>query len=113
MADRINKQIGKYQITELLGQGAMAEVYKAFHPTLEREVAIKVIHPRLAEDPCSVDRFWREAKVVAALRHPGIVQVYDFEVESDILYMVMEFVPGESLQERLAALHNGGNTSSV
>jgi len=113
MADRINKQIGKYQITELLGQGAMAEVYKAFHPTLEREVAIKVIHPRLAEDPCSVDRFWREAKVVAALRHPGIVQVYDFEVESDILYMVMEFVPGESLQERLAALHNGGERMSL
>ena len=104
MADRINKQIGKYQIAELLGQGAMAEVYKAFHPTLERDVAIKVIHPRLADDPCSVDRFRREAKVVAALRHPNIVQVYDFEVEDDTLYMVMEFVPGKSLQERLAAL---------
>ncbi len=108
MTDHIDKQLGKYHITELLGRGAMAEVYKAFHPTLERDVAIKVIHPRLADDPCSVNRFRREAKVVAALRHPSIVQVYDFEVESDILYMVMEFVPGESLQERLAGLHKDG-----
>ena len=109
MTDKIARQLGKYQITELLGRGAMAEVYKAFHPTLERDVAIKVIHPRLADDPNSAFRFRREAKVVAALRHPSIVQVYDFEVEGDTLYMVMEFVPGESLREQLAGLHDGGD----
>jgi WD40 repeat protein/tRNA A-37 threonylcarbamoyl transferase component Bud32 len=101
-------QFGKYQIRGLLGRGAMAEVYKAFHPTLERDVAIKVIHPHLADDPSFVRRFRREAKVVAALRHPGIVQVHDFEVEDGSFYMVMEFVPGESLQERLATLRKRG-----
>jgi serine/threonine-protein kinase len=84
----------------------MGEVYQAFHPALERKVAIKLIHTRLVSDPEAIDRFRREAKVVAALRHPGIVQVYDFDVEGDAFYMVMEFIPGQSLQQRLAILHN-------
>ncbi len=81
MTDWLNKQLGKYQIKEYLGQGAMAEVYKAYHPNLERDVAIKIIHPNLAQDPSFLDRFHHEARVVAALRHPGIVQVFDFDVE--------------------------------
>jgi WD40 repeat protein/tRNA A-37 threonylcarbamoyl transferase component Bud32 len=101
-------QLGKYQIKEFLGRGAMAQVYKAFHPTLERDVAIKVIHPYLADDPDFVDRFRREAKIIAALRHPGIIQVHDFEIEGNRFYTVMEFVPGESLQEHLAALRKRG-----
>ncbi len=108
MMDQLDKLLGKYQIREFLGRGAMAEVYKAFHPTLERDVAIKVIHPHLADDPSFVDRFRHEAKIVATLRHPGIVQVYDFDIEGDTFYMVMEFVPGESLQERLMAIHRRG-----
>jgi WD40 repeat protein/type II secretory pathway predicted ATPase ExeA len=91
----------------------MAQVYRAFHPTLERDVAIKVIHPRLADDADFVERFRHEAKVIAALRHPGIVQVYDFEIEGDTFYMVMEFVPGESLQEHLAALYECGEQMSL
>ncbi len=86
----------------------MGQIYKAFHPTLERDVAIKVIQVDQASNPTIVDRFRREAKVVAALRHPGIIQIFDFDVENDMLYMVMEFVQGESLAQRLAGAHAQG-----
>ncbi len=86
----------------------MAQVYRAFQPDLERDVAIKVIHSHLVEDPDFVHRFRHEAKVIAALRHPGIVQVYDFIAEGDTFCIIMELVPGESLQERLAAAHERG-----
>ncbi|HSG20107.1 MAG TPA: serine/threonine-protein kinase, partial [Burkholderiaceae bacterium] len=108
MTDLSGKYFGKYEVKSRLGRGGMGEVYRAFHPTLEREVAIKTIHTHLADDPKAVDRFRQEARVVAALRHPGIVQVHDFDVEGDAFYMVMEFVPGESLQQRLALLHDQG-----
>ncbi|MBN1873862.1 MAG: protein kinase [Anaerolineae bacterium] len=106
-------QLGKYQLEGLIGRGAMAEVYKATHPTLERAVALKVIHPRLARDPAFVERFRREARVVAALRHPGIVQIHDFDTEGGVFYMVMEFVPGESLHERLESLRQRGTYLSL
>ncbi len=109
----VNKQLGKYQIKEFLGRGAMAEVYKAFQPTLERDVAIKMIHPHLADDPNFVDRFQREAKIVAALRHPGIVQVHDFDVVDNTFYMVIELVPGESLKEHLITTQAHGQRMSL
>jgi serine/threonine protein kinase len=68
---------------------------------LERDVAIKLIHIYKLNDPLTIDRFQREAKVVAALRHPGIVQVYDFDIEENLFYMVMEYVQGENLAHRL------------
>jgi len=101
----MGKKIGKYIIKEALGRGGMGRIYKAYHPTLERDVAIKLIQLDQVNDPQIVDRFRREARVVAALRHPGIVQIYDFDIEGDIFYMVMEFVPGESLAQRLAGIH--------
>ena len=105
MANWTGKQIGKYEIKELLGRGGMGAVYQAYHPALERDVAIKLIHTHLAGEPDAVERFRREARVVAALRHPGIIQIFDFDVEGDAFYMVMEYVPGESLKERLVSLH--------
>jgi serine/threonine protein kinase len=102
------KQIGKYIVKELLARGGMGEIYKAAHPTLERDVAIKLIHTDKLSDPNIVDRFWREAKVVAGLRHPGIIQLYDFDIEDNAFYMVMEFVPGESLAQRLDLLQIQG-----
>src|SRR5512136_1795288 len=108
MSDWSGKQIGKYQVKERLGQGGMGEVYKALHPTLERDVAIKLIHSHLTSDPEFRERFRREAKIVAGLRHPGVVQVHDFDVEGETFYMIMEFVPGESLEHRLRALHDRG-----
>ena len=108
MSDWSGKQIGKYQVKEPLGHGGMGRVYRAFHPALDRDVAIKLIHPHLTGDRGFVDRFQREAKIIASLRHPSIVQVHDFDVQGDAFYMVMEFIEGESLESRLAALHEHG-----
>jgi predicted Ser/Thr protein kinase len=99
---------GRYKIEELLGQGGMSAVYKANDPNLERMVAVKLIHPHLATNPDFQRRFKEEATAVAMLRHPNIVQVYDFEQDGDITYMVLEYVPGETLQERLKRLNQQG-----
>jgi formylglycine-generating enzyme required for sulfatase activity/tRNA A-37 threonylcarbamoyl transferase component Bud32 len=100
---------GRYRIEEFIAQGGMSTVYKATDPNLRRTVAIKLIHPHLARDPEFVRRFGQEAEVVAKLRHPNIVQVYDFNHEGDLYYMVLEYVLGETLQARLKSLsaHKG------
>lgn len=92
---------GRYRIEELLGQGGMSAVYKATDPNLRRVVAIKLIHTHLSNNPDFVRRFEEEAAAVAQLRHPHIVQVYDFNHDGDVYYIVFEFVPGETLQDRL------------
>ena len=74
---------GRYQITELLGQGGMSAVYKANDPNLRRAVTIKLIHAHLSDDPEFVRRFEGEAAAVAQLRHPHIVQVHDFNHDND------------------------------
>ncbi len=99
---------GRYRIDDILGQGGMSAVYKAYDPNLKRTVAVKMIHAHLADDPKFVVRFTEEAAAVAKLRHPNIVQVYDFNHEADLYYMVQEFVEGETLQERLRQLNKHG-----
>jgi serine/threonine protein kinase len=84
MTSLTGKTLGKYRVIERLGRGGMADVYKAYHPRLDRYVAIKVLHGHLAEGADFLARFEREARAVAALRHPHIVQVYDFDVEGDV-----------------------------
>ena len=101
MATLAGQTLGKYQVIERLGRGGMAEVYKAHHPQLERYAAIKVLHHFLAEGKDFTARFQREAKAIATLRHPNIVQVYDFESQDDLYYMIMEFVDGGTLKDRL------------
>ncbi len=101
MADMTGKTLGKYRIVERLGRGGMAEVYKAYQPGLDRYVAIKLMHGYLAEDPDFVGRFQREAKAIAALHHPHIVQMHDFDIESDVYYMVQEYVEGGTLKTKL------------
>lgn len=96
--------VGKYKLGELVGRGAMAEVYKAYHERLDRYVTIKILHSHLAEGEDFLARFEREARAVAALRHPNIVQIYDSDTENDMYYMVMEFVDGGTLQKRMADL---------
>ncbi|MCC7205955.1 MAG: protein kinase [Anaerolineae bacterium] len=95
------KQLGKYELIDRLGRGGMAEVFKAYQPRLDRFVAVKLLHPFLADDPEFKDRFEREAQNVARLRHPNIVQVYDFDfdAESESYFMVMELVEGETLKD--------------
>jgi serine/threonine protein kinase len=104
--DWIGKTLsGRYQIEELIGQGGMSSVFKANDPNLKRVVAIKIIHEHLSSDPGFVSRFEEEAAAVAHLRHPNIVQVHDFNNEDGVYYMVMEFIPGETLQRHLKRLN--------
>jgi tetratricopeptide (TPR) repeat protein len=93
---------GKYQVIERLGSGGQAEVYLAVEPRLQRRVAIKVLLAHLAHDPEVGARFAQEARLVASLRHPAIVQLFDFDTQGDQFYMVMEYLEGGSLKDRLA-----------
>ena len=97
----IGKELGRYLITEAMGEGGMATVYKAYDKRLDREVAIKVILPGFTHSEEFLKRFDREAKVVAQLTHPNIVSVIDYGTEKDIPYIVMEFVSGGSLKDLL------------
>jgi serine/threonine protein kinase len=99
--DLLGRNLGKYHLVERLGQGGMADVYKAYQPGLARYVALKVIHSHLADDEEFIERFESEAMAVASLRHPNIVQVFDFDREDDLNYMVMEFVAGFTLEAEL------------
>jgi len=108
-----SKWIGKklsnrYLIEDMLGQGGMSAVYKASDPNLKRVVAIKMIHTHLSDNPNFVQRFEEEASSVAQLRHPGIIQVFDFNKDDDVYYMVLEFVPGETFQDHLERLNKEG-----
>lgn len=100
----------RYQIKELIGQGGMSAVYRAFDPHLERSVAIKVIHAHLSTTAEFSGRFREEATAVAQLRHPNIVQVYDFDHDGGDYYMVMEFLEGETLRKRLERLIDAGRS---
>jgi tRNA A-37 threonylcarbamoyl transferase component Bud32 len=99
----IGENIGPYRIVDRLGQGGMATVFKAYHASLDRYVALKVLHPAFLEDPTFLTRFQREARIVAKLDHPSIVPVYDFGEHREHPYLVMRFVEGETLKARLAS----------
>lgn len=98
MGDLTGMTFGRYQILERVGRGGMAEVYKAYQPSLDRHVAIKVLHPFLLEEAGSGERFQREARAVAALRHPHILQVFDFDEQNGTYFMVMEYIGGPNLK---------------
>jgi serine/threonine protein kinase len=93
--------IGKYRVLEALGRGGMAQVYRAYHPQLDRYVAIKVLRSDLVEEKEFLARFQRDARAIASLRHHNIVQVFDFDVQDEIYYMVMELLEGDTLRARL------------
>ncbi|MBT3321458.1 MAG: serine/threonine protein kinase [Anaerolineae bacterium] len=103
----------RYEIEDLLGAGGMSSVFRANDPNLRRAVAIKLIHPHLSSDPQFVSRFEEEAVSVAQLRHPNIIQVHDFAHDGDTYYMVLEFVPGETLEERMKRLNDSGRQFST
>ncbi|MDM8527706.1 serine/threonine protein kinase [Anaerolineales bacterium HSG24] len=92
MQKLIGSKLGPYEIREKVGQGGMAQVFKAYHPDLDRFVAVKVLSPSLAEHPDFSERFQREAHSVAKLNHPNILQVYDAGIENNYNYIVMRYV---------------------
>src|SRR4030042_2297887 len=97
----VGENVGPYRILEQLGQGGMATVYKAYHASLDRYVAIKVLHAAFREDPSFTARFTREARGVAKLEHPHIVPLYDFSEFEGQPSLVMKFIEGETLKARL------------
>ncbi|MFN2269760.1 MAG: protein kinase domain-containing protein, partial [Anaerolineae bacterium] len=101
MAFANGENVGAYRIVEKLGQGGMATVYKAYHPALDRYVAIKVMHPAFLEDPNFLARFQREARIVAKLDHPHIIPIYDFAEHNGNPYLVIRFIEGETLKARI------------
>src|SRR5688572_12043853 len=105
MPQWIGKTIGKVRIEKLLARGGMAEVYLGVHVTLARPMAIKVLHSYIEEEPVLIERFQREATVVAGLRHPNIVQIYDFDTIDGHPYIVMEYLKGPNLATYLRNLH--------
>lgn len=95
------RMLGRYELEALLGQGGMAEVYRARDTSLARTVAVKVIHATHAGDPQFLGRFLTEARLVARLEHPGILPVYDFGEEGGVPFLVMQYLEGGTLRERL------------
>jgi serine/threonine-protein kinase len=93
--------VGRYIILDRIGSGSMGRVYKAHHVMMDRLVALKIISPEIASNERVVARFQREMKLVGRLDHPNVVRAYDADQIQKVLYIVMEYVPGYSLGERL------------
>lgn len=108
MPEWVGKTVGKVLIEKHLAQGGMAEVYLGTHLTLDRPVAIKVMHNFIEADEDQKARFQREARVVASLRHPNIVQIYDFDTADGHPYIVMEYLKGPTLATYLRNSHERG-----
>jgi serine/threonine-protein kinase len=92
---------GRYKLLEKVGGGGMADVYRAHDQLLDRAVAVKILHPQFANDDEFIIRFKREAQGAAKVSHPNIVNVYDVGCENNTHYIVMEFVRGETLKEKI------------
>jgi len=101
MEDWIGRTLSKVEIQKRLGRGSMAEVYLGHHTTLDRPVAVKILHGHLSEEQMPLDRFRAEAQAVAAMRHPNIVQVFDFDIADGRPYIVMELLEGPSFEDYL------------
>jgi len=97
----IGARLGGYEIQAQIGTGGMASVYRGFDSNLQRAVAIKVLSPMTATLPEFTNRFRQEARLIASLRHPNIVHVYDFGEQDGLTYMVQELLPGPTLEHRL------------
>ena len=102
-------RIGPYQVVRKLGEGGMGAVYEAVQDPIGRRVAIKILHPKYAQDPSICARFFNEARAVNLIDHAGVVQISDYgQLPDGTAYLVMEFLQGESLAARLEKLHKNG-----
>src|SRR5580692_1115418 len=105
MADRslINFQVGEYRLVDFLGAGGMGEVNRAVHLKIGRVVAVKVLTGG-SKNPSLVDRFLNEARIQASLHHPNIATLYDFQELDGHPCIIMEYVEGQNLDERIKSL---------
>ncbi len=111
------RRLGKYELRERLGHGGIAEVWKALDSQLQRFGAIKLLQPNLRDDPQFISRFQAEARMIASLHHPNIVQIHDFQIsqpsESEqenapLASMVMDYVEGQTLADYIRETPNQG-----
>ncbi len=105
------KQVGPYLIDNIIGRGGMGEVYHGVHTALNREVAVKVLSPESAQEQEMKTRFEREARIIAGIRHPNIVTVYDYGEFDGQFYMAMEYLDGELLNHKLRSAPFGLETA--
>jgi serine/threonine protein kinase len=105
MSNWVGKRLGKVRIESLVARGGVAEIYVGTHTTLDRKVAVKILRNLNDENSDALMRFQREARVIAKLRHPNIVQVHDFDTVENDPYLVMEYIEGPSLSKYLNALY--------
>jgi serine/threonine-protein kinase len=103
LAAKPGESIGNYRLLGKLGSGGMGVVYAAEHVLLGRRAAIKFLRPEVSSEPTIVERFFTEARAASAVRHPGIVEVYDFGYHEKLAYLVMEYLDGETLRTCLRA----------
>jgi predicted Ser/Thr protein kinase len=96
-----HSSIGEYTGLELIARGGMGEIYKANHPTLHRTLAVKLLSPHFKDDPDFNKRFAREAKMMAQLKHPNIVNIYDYGEQDGLPFIVMDYLTGETLSQIL------------
>jgi len=101
MGFAVGETVGPYKITEYIGQGGMATIFRAHQTSLDRDVALKVIHPVLKDDQAFLNRLKREATIIAKLNHPNIVTVYDFTEFEDVPFLVLRFIDGKTLKDVL------------
>lgn len=104
MEKLVGQTLNRYKLVKLLGQGGMGAVFKGFDVTLQRDVAVKIMHPHFASQQNFQERFLQEARTAAQIDHPGVVKVYDFGQYQGNLYIVMEFIPGDNLGQMLRIL---------
>jgi serine/threonine protein kinase len=95
----VGKRLGPYELEARLGAGGMGEVFRATDTRLHRAVAIKILPPDKVADPDRKRRFLQEARAASALNHPNIVAIYDIAADGGVDYLVMEYVPGKSLDK--------------
>jgi class 3 adenylate cyclase/tetratricopeptide (TPR) repeat protein/tRNA A-37 threonylcarbamoyl transferase component Bud32 len=103
----IGQQLGPYTILEEVGRGGMATVFRAYQATVERHVAVKVLHRAVVHDPELLERFRREARLIARLEHPHILPIYDFDGDHDPPYIVMRYLDSGTLKEVLERVAQG------
>jgi serine/threonine-protein kinase len=101
MSELIGRRLGKYTLESRLGEGGMAAVFRSHHPQFDRPVAIKILPPQIGQDPGFRARFEREGRTIASLNHPNIIRVYDIDEADGLFYMVMDLLPGGTLEARL------------
>jgi eukaryotic-like serine/threonine-protein kinase len=101
MSDLVGRKLGKYTLEDRLGEGGMAAVFRSHHPQFHRPVAIKILPPTIGQDPTFRARFEREGRTIAGLNHPNIIRVYDIDESDGLFYMVMDLLPGGTLESRI------------